>query len=106
LKLLWPDQSIKQQASSSFWDFYQNGIFLSLLMLVMFLLGGQRHWLCQVTRTAACLAIVVRMTHGVRIATAFVFFCFLLLAISFLHVFVVHPTFIAGDLGHEFAQSA
>jgi hypothetical protein len=41
---------------------------------------------------------------GVRVMTALFFFCF---ACKFLFVcFVVDPMFVAGDLGHEFAQSA
>jgi hypothetical protein len=45
-----------------------------------------------------------RVTHGVRVTTASCFFCF---ACKFFFVcFVVDPTFVEGDLGHEFAQSA
>jgi hypothetical protein len=48
-----------------------------------------------------------RITCGVRVTTAscFVLF-FVLLASSFFVCFVVDPTFVAGDLGYEFAQSA
>ena len=43
-----------------------------------------------------------RVTHGIRVTMALFFF-----ACEFFFVcFVVDPTFVAGDLGHEFAGSA
>jgi hypothetical protein len=36
LKLLWPGQSIEQQASSLFFDYYKNGIFLLSLLALVF----------------------------------------------------------------------
>ncbi len=46
---------------------------------------------------------LLRMMHGICVTTAW----FFLFACKFFLVsFVVDPTFVAGDLGHEFAQSA
>jgi hypothetical protein len=45
-----------------------------------------------------------QVMHGICVTMALYFFCF---ACKFFFVyFVVDPTFKAGDLGHEFAQSA
>ncbi len=70
LKLLWPGQSIEQQAPSLFLDYYKNGYFLLSSLVLVFCHWGQCHWLCQATRFAACPAIVTHVTRGVRVTTA------------------------------------
>jgi hypothetical protein len=77
--------------------------FLLLLLVLVLLSLGWCCWLCHATGFAACPAIIAHMTRGIQITMALFF---ALLAISFFTCFVVDPTFILGDLGHEFAWFA
>ncbi len=86
LKLLWLGQSIKQQASSLFLEYQQNGIFCCRCLRLFFCHWRQCHLLCQATQFAACPAIVVHVMHGVHVTTA-LFLCCLVAVCKLLLLF-------------------
>jgi hypothetical protein len=71
----------EHQTTSSLFIFglLQKWYFLLLLLALVFCHWRQCHWLCQVTRFAACPAIVAHVTCGVPVTTALFFSIFLLL---------------------------
>ncbi len=88
LKWLWPGQSIEQQASSLFLDFYLNGIFCHCLCLFCFArdgVTGGAIWLV----FAACLASAASVMHSARVTTAVIFCC--CLRAPFMHVLLLIP---------------
>jgi hypothetical protein len=85
LKFLWPSQSIEQQASSLFLEYYQNGIFCCCCLGLFFRHWRQCHRFCQVTQFSACPAIVAYVTRGVCVMTA-LFFCCLVAELLLLFV--------------------
>jgi hypothetical protein len=105
LKLLWPGQSIEQQASSLLFGLSTN----KMVVFVVVTCACSVVTRDGVTGSAKRLSLRLiqqssRVTRGVCVTMASCFFCF---AYEFFFVcFVVDPTFVAGDLGHEFARSA